>query len=545
MPSELPFMTLAEAARRIESRELSPLELTRALLARVSAYEPQLHAFITLTADRALDEARRAEQEIVHGRYLGPLHGIPIGLKDIYNTRGILTSGHSRICIDNVPTEDAVVTAKLSDAGAILFGKLATSEFAHGGPVFDLPWPLARNPWNTECFTGGSSSGSGAAVAAGLLLGATGSDTGGSIRIPASYCGTAGLKPTYGLISRRGVIPNSFTFDHCGPLAWTVEDCALMLQAMAGYDPGDPGSVDRPVPDYRAGLGQGIKGLRVGVIRHFWEEDLQLAPAVGAAVDAAIEVLSSLGARCETVRVRPMHDYFDVKILIAESEIFAIHHKELQTRPQDFGLGFMNQTLGACLVQGIDYVQAHRERRRILDEARKVYERYDVLLTANVGPAPRFDTYRLMGAWQRPNICTPFNVLACPTLAVCSGFTDDGLPLSMQIAGRPFDETTVLRVGHAYEQATGWRKRRPALQPGATAPEVKTQPALAGAPEIDAATRARCEVFAARAGLKLPPHLFDQLCASAPYVFAMADRVRRGFARAEEPTNVFRMPGGN
>lgn len=543
MPTESTCVTLAEAARRIRTRELSPVEITQALLDRIAAYDGQLHAFITLTADFALEQARRAESEIARGHYRGPLHGIPIGLKDIYSTRGILTSGHSRLGIDNVPAEDATVTAKLADAGAVLLGKLATSEFAHGGPTFDLPWPIARNPWNTECFTGASSSGSGAAVAAGLVLGATGSDTGGSIRIPASYCGTAGLKPTYGLVSRYGVIPNSFTFDHCGPLAWTAEDCALLLQAMAGYDPRDPGSVERPIPDYRAALGQGIEGLRIGVIRHFWEQDLPLAPEVGQAMEAAIEVLEGLGARCETVRARPLHDYFDVKILIAESEIFAIHQKELQQRPRDFGLGFMNQTLGACLVQGIDYVQAHRERRRILDEARALYQRYDALLTANVGPAPRFDAYRLMGAWQRPNICTPFNVLASPALAVCNGFTSSGLPLSMQIAGRPFDESTVLRIGHAYEQASPWRQRRPVLTPGATAPEVTLQPPLAGAPEIDPATRARCEAFAARAGLELPPHLFEQLCASAPYVFAMAERVRRGFARAEEPTNVFRLPG--
>lgn len=536
------FLTITEASRLVAARKLSPVELARSLLERIEAIDPQVNAFITLTADLALEQARKAEAEIVRGNYRGPLHGIPVGLKDIYNTKGVLTSGHSRISINHVPTEDATATTKLYEAGAVLLGKLATAEFAHGAPQFDQPWPPARNPWNTEHYTGGSSSGSSAAVAAGLVLGATGSDTGGSIRIPASYCGTAGIKPTYGLVSRHGVIPNSFTFDHCGPITWTVEDCALMLQAMAGHDPRDPASADHAVPDYRAALVPEIKGVRIGVIRHFWEEDLQLAPEVSAAMDAAIDVLARLGARCETVRIRPLRDFFDVKIIIAESEIFAIHQKDLIERPQDFGLGFMNQTLGACLFEGVDYVQAHRERRRILAEMAQFYSGYDAFLTANIGPAPRFDAYRLMSVWQRPNICTPFNVTTSPALAVCNGYTRDGLPLSMQIAGKPFDEPTVLRIGYAYEQATDWRKRRPTLAPGASAPPVKLQPPLAGAPEVDAATRERCAVLAERAGLRLPERLFAQLCAAAPYVFAMTERIRRGYHRSEEPCNVFRLP---
>lgn len=543
MSKDARFFTIAEASRLIAARKLSPVELGTALLDRITAIDPQVNAFITVTAELALKQARQAESEISRGHYRGPLHGIPVGLKDIYNTAGILTSGHSKICIDNVPAEDAAATAKLYQAGVVLLGKLATSEFAHGAPQFDQPWPPARNPWDTAYFTGSSSSGSAAAVAAGLVLGALGSDTGGSIRIPASYCGTAGIKPTYGLVSRYGVIPNSFTFDHCGPLAWTVEDCALMLQAIAGHDPRDPASADHSIPDYRAALVPDVRGLRIGVIRHFWEEDLELAPEVGAAMDAAIEVLNRLGARCTTVRVRPLRDFFDVKIIIAESEIFAIHQKELIERPRDFGLGFMNQTLGACLFQGADCVQAHRERRRILSEMAQLYPQYDAFLTANIGPAPRFDAYRLVSAWQRANICTPFNVTAGPALAVCNGYTREGLPLSMQIAGKPFDEPTVLRIGYAYEQATEWRNRRPLLQPGAKAPAVKLQHPLAGAPQVDAATRARADAFAEQAGLKLPEHLQAQLYAAAPYVFEMARRIRRGHARSEEPCNVFRLPG--
>jgi len=542
MSNELCFLTIAEAGRLIESRKLSPVELTQALLDRITAIDPQVNAYITVTAELAMKQARAAEAEVSRGDYKGALHGIPVALKDIYDTAGILTTAHSRIWKDNVPATNAAATDKLRDAGAVLLGKLATSEFAHGGPDFELPWPPARNPWNLEHWTGNASSGSGAATAAGLALGALGSDTGGSVRIPASYCGTAAIKPTFGVVSRHGVAPNSYTFDHCGPLAWTVEDCAILLQAIAGYDPRDFGSVDCAIPDYRAGLNEGIKGLRIGVIRHFWEEDRKLSPEVGAAMDAAIQVLSGLGARLETVRVPPLHDFFDVKVVIAESEIFGIHQKDLIERPTDFGVHFLGLALGGCLFEAVDYVQAQRARLRILSAMNDIYRRYDALVTANIGPAPRMDAYRLVDQWQKPSMTTPFNVLASPAVAVCNGFSRDGLPLSMQIAGRPFDDATVLRVGHAYEQATSWRARRPVLTPGRTAPSVTWQPYLAGAPEADSKTRARVDVFAERAGLNLPDHLRMQLYASAPYMFAMADRLRVGYDRSEQPTNVFRMP---
>src|SRR5262249_7483151 len=470
MSRELHFLTIAEAARLIQSRALSPVELVRAILDRIGNIDREVNAYITITADLALEQAREAEARILRGGYQGPLHGIPLGLKDLYHTSGILTSGHSRICMDHVPAGDATAVEKIYRAGGVLLGKLATSEFAHGGPCFELPWPPARNPWNTEHFTGNSSSGSAAAVAAGMALGALGTDTGGSIRNPAALCGTAGLKPTYGLVSRHGVIPDSYTFDHCGPLAWTVEDCAIVLQAIAGYDPRDPTSVERTLPDYRAALKDDAKGLRIGVIRHFWEEDLDCAPEVGAAMNAAIEVLRGLGARCEDVRVRPLRDFFDIKVIIAESEMFAIHQKELIERPQDFGAHFMGMTLGGCLFEGIDYVQAQRERRRVLVEMADLYRKYDAFVTASIGPAPRNDPCRIISHWQRPSITTPFNVTTGPALAVCNGYTAEGLPLSMQIVGKPFDEPAVLRVGHAYERATPWRTRRPLLQPGPPPP---------------------------------------------------------------------------
>jgi aspartyl-tRNA(Asn)/glutamyl-tRNA(Gln) amidotransferase subunit A len=540
MSSESEYLTIAEAGRLIASRKISPVELTQRVLRRIEQLDPQLNAYITLTRELALECAREAESAIMRGNHKGRLHGIPFALKDIYNTAGILTSGHSRIGVCNIPREDAAAAAKLREAGAVLLGKLATSEYAHGGPSFEAPWPPARNPWNTEHFTGGSSSGSATAVAAGLALGAMGSDTGGSIRIPASYCGTVGLKPTYGLVSRYGVIPNSYTFDHCGPLTWTVEDAAIMLQAIAGHDARDPASANRSIPQYCSALTEDLRSIRIGVIRHFYEEDLVLEAEVSAAMNAAIEVLSKLGAQVETIRVRPLLDFFDVKIIIAESEIYAVHQKELIERPRDFGTHFLGQTLGGCLFSGIDYVQAQRERRRILAEMEPIYAKYDALLTASPGPAPRIDAYRIVNAWQKPNICTPFNVTAGPALAVCNGFTAQGLPLSMQIAGRPFDDSTVMRIGHAYEKATPWRNRRPRLEPGVTAPAVTLQPHLAGAPEIDAAMRARADAHAEQAGLKLPPELQGQLYAAAPYAFAMAKRIRRGYDRSEEPSTVFR-----
>ena len=269
MSTDLDFITIADASRLIATRKLSPVELIEAKLDRIEALDPQVNSFITITAEHARRDALKAEREIAAGDYRGPMHGIPFGLKDIYDTAGILTSGHSKVCINNIPQEDAAVTARLLNAGGLLLGKLATNEFAHGGPSFDAPWPPARNPWNPEYFTGGSSTGSAAAVAAGFVPAAMGTDTGGSVRNPAACCGTVGLKPTYGLVSRHGVIPNSFTFDHCGPLTWTTEDCAIVLGAIAGYDPRDPGSVQCDIPDYRAALTKSdLRGLRVGVIRH-------------------------------------------------------------------------------------------------------------------------------------------------------------------------------------------------------------------------------------------------------------------------------------
>jgi aspartyl-tRNA(Asn)/glutamyl-tRNA(Gln) amidotransferase subunit A len=541
-PTDLHWLTIADAARLIERRRLSPVELTDALIARVEALDPHLNAFLLPTPEKAREQAKTAEREIMAGNYRGPLHGIPFGLKDIYATAGIRTTSHSKICENLVPTEDATTVTKLHQAGGVLLGKLATHEFAHGGPSFDLPWPPARNPWNRDHFTGGSSSGAGAAVAAGFIPGALGSDTGGSIRGPAALCGIVGLKPTYGLVSRAGVYANSFTFDHAGPMTWTVEDCAIMLQAIAGYDPKDPASADRSIPDYRAALTGDIRRLRIGIVRHLYDDDITVTPEVRAALEEAYGVFRSLGATLADVRIRPAADYYAVKITIAESEQYAIHEEELRTRPGDFGADFLGRALPAVLYSGTDYVQAQRERRLMLAEMAPIYEKYDVLVTpAAPGPAPRLGTWRTISFWQNSSLTTPFNVTAGPALAQCMGFTPAGLPLSLQLVGRPFCEATVLRAAHAYETATNWRSRRPSLDPAAV---FSTEPPPALRPEVvnDPAVRDIVEAACRRAELSLSDSQIAMICAAAPYVMAMTRRLRRERDFREEPANIFRFP---
>jgi aspartyl-tRNA(Asn)/glutamyl-tRNA(Gln) amidotransferase subunit A len=539
LPTELHALSIAEAAGLIATRRLSPVELTEAFLDRIEAVDPQLNAFLLVTAAHARAQARAAERAIMAGDYRGPLHGIPVALKDIYCTASIRTTGHSRTRADYVPDFNATTVTLLERAGAVLLGKLATHEFAHGGPSFDLPWPPARNPWARDHATGGSSSGSGAAVAAGLAMGALGSDTGGSIRNPAAMCGLVGLKPTYGLVSRYGIFTNSFSYDHAGPMTWTVADCALMLQAIAGHDPLDPASARRPVPDYAAALGGGIAGMRIGVLRHLHEQDIPIGAEARAAMDAALDVLRGLGAAVEEARIRPAQDYYDVKIVGAESELYAVHEPVLRTRLAEFGEDFLGRSLGALLMTGADAVQASRERRVMIAEMAPLYARYDVLVTAGPGPAPRLDAWQTIDFWRKPSLATPFNVTAGPALAQCIGFTAAGLPLSMQIVGRPFDDARVLRVAAAYEAATPWRARRPALDPAGTiAGTLPPLPDPARA-EIGAAQRDGIAALVRRAGLQLNERQFEQVCATAPYVEAMTGRLRRNRAFHEEPSQVF------
>ena len=460
--SELGFIGIHEAAEQIRSGKISPVELTKALLARIEKLDPKLHAFIRVLPDVALDAARRAETEITGGYRKGPLHGVPFALKDIIDVMGVPTTCHSKILIDNIAKSDAAVTANLKAAGGVLLGKLATHEFAIGGPSFDLPWPPAVNPWGGKHFPGGSSSGSGVALASGMVPAALGTDTGGSIRNPASMCGIVGLKPTYGLVSRRGVFPLSYSLDHIGPMTRTVRDNALLLQVLAGHDAQDLGSADVRIPDYAGALGRGIKGLRIGLVRHFYDGDETAHPEQIAAIDAAAEVLRRLGAEVREVRLAPPQDYATCCRIIIRSEAYAIHRKWVQERPQDYGEICRSRMLDGVTISAADYIDALRMKARLTAQTLSVFESIDVALTtSSLDPTfPIEDAEAAQRAYPRQSR-QPFNVTGQPALAMPAGFTKDGLPLSLQLIGRPFGETTVYRVADAYERATEWTKRRP------------------------------------------------------------------------------------
>lgn len=454
--------TIAEAAAAIAAKTLSPVELTQHCLALATTLEPTLHAFVTLTEERALADAAKAEAAIMKDGPSGPLHGIPIGLKDIIDTKGILTTCQSRQLADNVPDADATCARMLDAAGTVLMGKLTTHEFADGGPSFDSPWPPARNPWNPAHFTAGSSSGTGAAVAAGLVLGGLGTDTGGSIRGPSSLCGIAGIKPTYGLVSRAGVAPAAYSLDHIGPMCWTVEDCALMLQAMAGHDPADPASAYVPVPDYAATLTAGAKGLRIGLVRHFHEDDNKVSDATQAAIDAAVKLYEEMGAEVVEVTLSPLHDFAACGFMISAAERLAAYEPWARERLDRFSGRIRDRMFIGSFVTGADYVQALRMRRELSAEVLLAMAGVDVLLTAaNPGEAPLIDEVPRWDNLTKPNFTMPFNVTGMPAMSICAGFGPKGLPLGIQLAARPFDEATLFRAAHAYEQATAWRARRP------------------------------------------------------------------------------------
>src|SRR5438132_5683699 len=452
------FLTIAELNRLYDQRELSPVEVTRALLHRIAAHDGKLHSFIRATPELALSEAAAAERELMAGRRRGPLHGIPYALKDIVETADIPTTGHSRLCQDYVPAADAHLVTLLKAGGAVLMGKLATWEFALGGPSWDLPWPPARNPWNPDYLPGGSSSGAGAAVAAGFVPGAIGTDTGGSIRGPAAVCGIAGLKPTYGRVSRRGVFPNTFTMDHCGPLTHSAEDVALFLQVIAGFDAEDPGSEDAPVPDYASGLSRSIEGLRLGLIEHWYAEGVH--PDLVPAMSAAVEVLRGLGAIVEPVQLSSLRDYTDCKTTISIAELYAIHEQDLKTRPQDFGRILRNRVLPGALIRAEDYVQALRWRGVLAREQAMALKRCDALLTAGaLNVADRADPNQPDRLVSSPNITMPSSVGRLPALAIPRGLSRaEGLPSSLPTAAAPMAEPTVLRVAHHYQPATAWHR---------------------------------------------------------------------------------------
>ena len=456
--------TIAEAGRQIAAKKLSPVELAKTHLERIRRLDPKLNAFLLVTEERALADAAAAEARQMSGQRRGPLDGIPIAHKDIYNTAGIRTTAHSKLLQDNVPKHDAHTVKKWADAGTVMLGKLATHEFAFGGPSFDLPWPPARNPWNTDHFTAGSSSGTGAAVAAGLILGGTGSDTGGSIRGPAALCGIAGIKPTYGLSSRAGILPLAFTLDHAGPMAWTAEDCALLLQAMAGHDPEDPASVDRPVPNFTAGLGKGVKGLRIGVVRHFFETDNRASDATRAGIDGALDFFRKEGAEVRDITLSPMIEYFAVGWLIMITEAFAVHGPWLRERFTDYSEMLRDRVALAAMVTGPDIVQATRRRRVLCREMAEAMADLDVIVMASApAEAPRIDNVPKWSGIEKPSFTMPCNVTGFPAISICTGFGAGGLPVSMQLAGKPFTEPTLFRAAHAYETAMPWRSKRPAM----------------------------------------------------------------------------------
>ena len=463
--TRLYFLTIREAAELLRSGKLSPVELTQACLDRIDATDGQLHSFITLLKDEALEQARTAEAEILRGGYKGPLHGIPIALKDLYDTAGVRTTSGSRVDFDRVPEEDATTTARLKAAGTVLLGKLAMHEFALGGPDWTTPFQPARNPWNFGHITGGSSSGSGSAVASGQVMGALGSCTGGSIRGPASLCGIVGLKATYGRVSRAGVVTLCWSQDHCGPMTRTVEDAAYMLQALAGYDSKDPTTSAAPVPNYSASLREDVKGLTIGVPRHFFfDPHPNVNPEVVSTVEKGLKVLESLGANVEEVRVPSLEYVRAANSVIMLSEAYAYHEKNLKTRPQDFGEMVRARFRVGGLFSAGDYVQAQRCRQWIKREFADVLRRVDVLVTPTMTqPAAVFEGYDPTSTIRGHSFTAPFNVTGLPAISVPCGFTADGLPVGMQIAGKPFDEPTVLRAAYTYQQHSRWFEQRPPM----------------------------------------------------------------------------------
>lgn len=468
MFGKLHELSVAEAGAALRTGSLTSRALTRHALARIDAYDPGLRAFIRVTEERAIGDAERADAELIRGIDRGPLHGIPYALKDIYATAGIATTCNSKFLVDHVPVADAHVEAKLRKGGGVLLGKLNTHEFAIGGPGFDLPVPPARNPWNPDHFTGGSSSGSGVAVAAGFVRVALGSDTGGSIRSPACHCGVVGLKPTYGLVSRRGVYPLSYSLDHCGPMGWSVEDVAITLEVIAGIDPLDPSTVDVPVPKFSKALSGGVAGMRIAYARRLFSDTRDVSPEVVAAMDAVAQRFTRLGAAVEEVVLDDFDLFKACGRLIMTAEAYAIHEQNLRARPRDFGRYTYQRVAPGAELSAADLLQAYRMRRELTQSFnRHVFGPYDALITTcGMGPAPRLDDFP--HDWPPPAMSVavqtvPFNVTGNPALALPIGFTRSGLPLGMQVVGRAFGETTVLQVAAAFERSSTQPARRPEL----------------------------------------------------------------------------------
>ena len=462
--AELPFLSAGDLSRLIESKEVSPVEVTEAYLERIDDLDFKFNAFLTVTREQALQAAREAEREIANGNYRGPMHGVPVAVKDQFHTAGVRSTGGSRILADFVPDEDATVIANLKKAGAVLLGKTNLTEFAITG--FSHRYSTPRNPWDLNRYAGGSSSGSGAATGAYLCATSLGEDTGGSIRFPATWCGLVGLRPTWGLVSRYGVMRGVWSMDTVGPISRTVEDAAITLGAIAGHDPKDSHTFDRPVPDYRAGLGAGINGLRVGVITEQMES-ASVEPRVREVVGQAISVLGELGATVGEAEI-PLYSAaaaLSGALLAVEP---ALNHREwVRERLHDYGHDDRILLLTGSIIPAHYYYKAQRLRSLLREQVLRAFEQFDVLVlpTSGRGARPVEDDPPVTGkdtASRLPFLFTRlFNLASCPAMSVPCGFDDRGLPVGLQIGGPPGSEQTLFRAGHAYEQATEWHTQRP------------------------------------------------------------------------------------
>jgi len=460
--SELPLLDLSEASRAVQKKEVSPVELTRACLARIERLNPKLNAFITVTDTSALEEARKAEAEIARGEWKGPLHGIPVAVKDLLETAGVKTTAASVVLKDYVPSEDAEVIRRLKSAGAILLGKLNLHEFAYGGSGILGHFGPARNPWNTAHVTGGSSSGSAAAVAACLCYGAIGTDTAGSIRLPAACCGITGLKPTYGLVSARGVIPLSWSLDHVGPMTRTAADAALMLQAIAAYDLQDVASQKFPPVYYPSAIEEGIAAVRIGVARDFWNE---VDEEIVSAVDAAVTALGQITAGVQDVELST-----DTDRTLVRCEAYAYHQKYLPQHENSYEPETLRRIRSGADVTAAQYIQAQhhllQQRRQIL----QLFEQIDLIVTPTTPMLPpTFSELQSAPNQLRDKEIImlrntrPFNFYGLPSISVICGFSRSGLPIGVQIAGAPGNEGVVLAVAHAYQKQTNWHQQKPQL----------------------------------------------------------------------------------
>ncbi|MFQ6023448.1 MAG: amidase [Acidiferrobacterales bacterium] len=462
MQAELAFSSITGVAPRLAAGELSPVELTEVTLARIAEYDGQLNAYITVTEEHARQAASAAESAIQAGHYLGPLHGIPVAVKDLFATRGVRTTFGSRLFADWTPDHDAAAVERLKRAGAVILGKTNLHELAYGTTSANAHFGPVHNPWSLDCHPGGSSGGSAAAVAAGLACAALGSDTGASIRQPAACCSMVGLKPTFGRVSKFGALPLAWSMDHVGPMTRTVRDAALMLQVLAGHDARDPGCVSRPVPDYAGQLEHDIRGAKIGIAREFFFEDCD--PEIADAVDAAAQILRDLGATVKEIKLPDMRAACTAGALIIAVEGAAYHAADLRERPHEFSDELRASFELGSFYTAVQYIQAQRLRRQLTTETRRALATVDAIImpTSPVPTTPITDDPPGHTALRSRNTL-PFNFISLPTISVPCGFTTSGLPVGLQIVSKAFDEAGVLRLAYAYEQAMTWHTKHPAL----------------------------------------------------------------------------------